>query len=477
MKKDCKKKEVHAATGHKGVSFMVNRDKPSKSNGGGVIHFKLDSGASDHLVNVTTFFDSLERLPCPVVINVAKDGEDLIAKEEGVINGYSNHAVPLNVQKVLYVADLRDNLLSVKKLAAAGVEVLFLKSKAVLKKDGVTIATAPMKGNLYELDIKVSHSTANVCQVEQNQLWHRRLGHLGQGGMAKIVQKKLATGVDFKPGQNRFCDACAQGKQCREPFDGTRQRATRPLERIHSDVCGPIDPPAWDGSRYFVSFIDDKTHFAMMKRKSEVFEKFQEYEALVSAQFGMKISKLTVDQGREYGSTAQKGFYKRKGIQVEPTVAYTPQQNGVAERFNRTLVEKVRTMLIDSSMPKSMWCEAAVTAVYLINRSPSAALSEGATPAECWIGSKPDLSKLRVFGCKAYAWVPAQLRKKLDAKSEEVVMIGYAPNGYRLWNRRTRKVVIARDVRFDETCFPYASEKKDEKPLELVTIVRARGGR
>lgn len=187
----------------------------------------------------------------------------------------------------------------------------------VLKKDGNTIATAPMKGNLYELDIKVSCSTANVCQVEWNELWHRRLRHLGQGGMAKIVQKKMMTGVDVKAGQSRFCDVCAQDKQCRDPFDGTRQRAKRPLERVHSDVCGLIDPPIWDGSRYFVLFIDDKTHFAMiylMKWKSEVFERIQEYEALVTAHFGLKISKLTVNQGREYGSTAQKGFYKKKDI-------------------------------------------------------------------------------------------------------------------------------------------------------------------
>lgn len=101
-----------------------------------------------------------------------------------------------------------------------------------------------------------------------------------------------------------------------------------------------------------------------MKKKSEVFGLFQEFEAMVTAQFEKRISKLTVDQGREYGSKEQKAFYKRKGIQMQPTVAYSPQQNGVAERFNRTLVEKVRTMLIDSNMPKYMWCEAVLAGTY-----------------------------------------------------------------------------------------------------------------
>ncbi|KXJ84187.1 hypothetical protein RP20_CCG013280 [Aedes albopictus] len=179
--------------------------------------------------------------------------------------------------------------------------------------------------------------------------------------MKSIVSNNLADGVDFKADKLEFCDACVKGKQCREPFNGTRPVSSRPLERIHSDVCGPIEPTAWDGSKYFVSFIDDHTHFAMlflMKRKSEVFARFREYEALVTAKFNLKISKLTIDQGREYLSNIQKQFYSQKGIQIEPTVAYTPQQNGVAERFNRTIVEKVRTMLIDSHVPKALWPEA-----------------------------------------------------------------------------------------------------------------------
>lgn len=186
-----------------------------------------------------------------------------------------------------------------------------------------------------------------------------------------------------------------------------------------------------------------------MKKKSEVFGLFQEFEAMVTAQFEKRISKLTVDQGREYGSKEQKAFYKRKGIQIQPTVAYSPQQNGVAERFNRTLVEKVRTMLIDSNMPKYMWCEAVLAGTYILNRCPTASLSDNRTPAEYWTGVKPDLSKLRIFGCKAFAWVPGQLRKKLDNKSREAVMVGYAPNGYRLWDRSSRKIFIARDIKFD----------------------------
>lgn len=207
-----------------------------------------------------------------------------------------------------------------------------------------------------------------------------------------------------------------------------------------------------------VSFIDDYSNFAVvypLRKKSEVFEKFQEYSAMATAACGTKISKLTVDQGREYFSNHQKKYYKSMGIQVEPTVAYSPQQNGVAERYNRTLTEKVRTMLIGSNAPKSLWSEAALAAVYIINRCPTSAISRNTTPAEIWYGSKPSLEKIRVFGCLAFAWVPNQQRKKLDAKSRSLFMVGYAPNGYRLWDKDSKQIIIARDVKFNEQCFPW----------------------
>ena len=126
-----------------------------------------------------------------------------------------------------------------------------------------------------------------------------------------------------------------------------------------------------------ILFIDNFTHFVVVypiSRKSEVFERFKECEAIATALFERKISQITVDQGREYCSSEQLTYYKQRGIQLQCTVVYSPHQNGVAERFNRTFVGKVRTMLIDSNMPKRMWSEAVFTATYLINRSPTSAL-------------------------------------------------------------------------------------------------------
>ena len=292
------------------------------------------------------------------------------------------------------------------------------------------------------------------------------------------MRQDLTTEINVSPEAFGFCDVCVESKHCRDPFSGSRERAKKPLERINSDVCGPMEPVGWNGSKYFVSFIDDFTHFAVIyniKKKWDVFKALKEYEAMASVQLGASICKITVDQGTEYCSKNQEQWYKHKGIQLQNTMSYSPQQNGVAERFNRTVIEKVRAMLIQSGMAKRMWCEAALTSVYLINRSPSKSLEGPVTPSEMWYGVKPNLEKLRVFGCKAYALIPNKNRKKLDPKSRKAVMLGYVPNGYRLWDVEQRKIIYSRDVKFDENCFPFKTEFKNKEECETKLIIKTSG--
>ena len=145
-------------------------------------------------------------------------------------------------------------------------------------------------------------------------------------------------------------------------------------------------------------------------------------------------------------------YLTKEGIKHELTIPHTPQQNGVAERLNRTLVEGVRTMLADSNLPHRFWAEALSTMVYLRNRCPTKALN-GVTPHEAWSGCKPDVSHLRVFGCRAYAHVPKMERQKLEPKTRKCVMLGYGTQqkGYRLYDLQWSRVIHSRDVVFDET--------------------------
>ncbi|KYQ55699.1 Copia protein [Trachymyrmex zeteki] len=145
--------------------------------------------------------------------------------------------------------------------------------------------------------------------------------------------------------------------------------------------------------------------------------------------------------------------FRTKGIQVEYTIRYTPQQNGVAERMNRTIIEKARYMILHSKLNKNFWSEAVLSAVYIINRSPTAAL-KNLVPAELWFGKKPDVRKLKVFGCVAHLHIPKELNpRKFDSRSTKCIMISYTNNGYRLWSLEDQRIISGRDVIFDETKF------------------------
>lgn len=251
------------------------------------------------------------------------------------------------------------------------------------------------------------------------------------------------------------CEPCIAGKQTRKSFSvGEGRRSSRVLERVHTDVCGPVSPVGLNGAKYFVTFVDDWSHFTMvyiMESKNQVLEYFRQYEALVTAKFGVKISKLRCDNGGEYRSKDFERFCKKKGILVEWTVPYTPEQNGVSERMNRTLVEKTRAMLEDCGIDKRFWGQAVQTAAYLANRSPTSAVDVKKTPYELWESKKPDVSKLRAFGSKVFVHLLKEHRKKLDAKSWKGIFVGYSPNGYRVWDPVHKRIVTARDIDFVET--------------------------
>lgn len=202
--------------------------------------------------------------------------------------------------------------------------------------------------------------------------------------------------------------------------------------------------------KVFVYFLENKTGVRA------IFESLQSRSSrIVADNTGKTIKILRTDNGGEYVNKDLQNYLKRCGIRFQTTCPHTPQQNGMAERMNRTIVEKSRCMLFGSNLDKSFWAEAVATAVYVTNRSPSRGL-EGKTPEEIWSGQLPNLSHLRTFGCKACAMsmchVPKKNRQKLDAKSEEYIFVGYCDEtkGYRLLHPITKRLVKGRDVVFLE---------------------------
>ena len=216
------------------------------------------------------------------------------------------------------------------------------------------------------------------------------------------------------------------------------------------DVCGPMQVPSLGGSVYLATFLDDYTKLSTvrpLRSKSDVASTVMAVIELLENQSGKKLLVVRTDNGTEYVNKALSEYFARKGVIHQTTVRYTPEQNGAAERLNRTLMEKVRAMLEDSGLPKELWAEAAMTASYLRNCSPVTGRAK--TPWELFFQKKPDVSNMRVFGARAYVLVPKELRRKLDSHSESGRFVGYdtSSKGYRIYLDDGR-IIVACDVIF-----------------------------
>jgi len=355
---------------------------------------------------------------------------------------------------MLFVPNLRKNLLSASAITNSGLSIKLNHDEALVYGKNGLLFKRFKRGKLYEVEFKLitKLNAYSICNNEQNMLWHRRFGHLGSESMFKL--EKMVNGLKLDDNRNflRSCVGCIQGKQTRRPFQGKHTQASKALALVHSDICGPISPESWNGKRYFVTFMDDFTHFLHvypLSKKSDVFNTFKQYYALVTAKYGSSLQVLRCDNGGEYSSNQFKQFCSEKGVKLQYTIPYTPEQNGHSERMNRTITERARSMLADSSLPKSLWNEAVLMAAYLINRSPTSVMKD-VTPAELWFDEKPNVSNLRIFGAVAHVHCHKQFRNKMDSKSKRCYMVGYADRAYRLWDPICKKVIWARDIIFDE---------------------------
>ena len=212
------------------------------------------------------------------------------------------------------------------------------------------IAQGLKSSTLYVLH--VSNFSKNViCIAKQPSvsLWHRRLGHMSKAGMQVLSCFGFIPGLNFS--DFSICEHCLYGKQTANSHSVVSQKRCEPLELVHSDVCGPMPTVSLRGAHYFVTFIDDFSHKVWaypLKRKDEVLSVFKKFVTLVETETGKKVKCLRSDNGGEYISKSFVDFCDTKGIKRELTAPYTPPQNGVAERMNRIIQERVRSMLSES---------------------------------------------------------------------------------------------------------------------------------
>jgi len=239
--------------------------------------------------------------------------------------------------------------------------------------------------------------------VSDAKLWHARFGHLNFASLLRLQKSQMVSSLPhLEAPPKHVCEGCILGKMQRASFpkDGS-VRAECKLQLIHSDVCGPMQTPSFGNYLYFVTFIDDYSRHAWvypLKAKSEVFFYFKQFVAMAENASTCKVGTLRSDRGGEYMSKEFNAFLAERGIKHQCTVPYTPQQNGVAERKNRSLMEMAHCMVKSQVLPHAFWLEAVMCATYVLNRCPTKAL-QNITPYEFWHGRKPSVAHLCVFGC------------------------------------------------------------------------------
>ena len=203
------------------------------------------------------------------------------------------------------------------------------------------VAKATKVGSLYQLDHKPNNERASVAnQTETKEdVWHKRYGHLGISSLQKLANENLVDGFDFSLSQDlTFCEACPQGKQHRNKFTSSSNRAHKLLDLVHSDLCGKMNEKSLGGAEYFLTFIDDKTRYVWvycLQHKNQVFEKFCEWKVMVERSTSQTLKAIRTDNGGEFTSTKFETYLKAEGVKHELTVPKNPEQNGVAERYEQ----------------------------------------------------------------------------------------------------------------------------------------------
>ena len=425
-----------------GFAFMVNDQTLTSSN---KLCFILDSGSSDHIINRDDLFEkSFELQPC-IKIGTAKTGVYLTAKKKGNVSVISDVGVQGTLEDVLYCPDSPHNLLSVRRLQKKRMRIVFDEHGGIeVIKDGkCVIRGKPLNNDLLIINFKIPKKKLNgkrsaftVSNFNNYKLWHQRFGHISKSKFLKLQHAEMVNNITeiskILPDDD-LCEPCINGKQTRLPFNKikNKEHVTRPLFIIHSDVCGPINPLTMNNKKYYVVFIDQYTHYSvtyLMSERTELFTCFKDFVEKSEAHFNLKIVHLYSDNGGEYISNDMKNYCSQKGISYHLTVPHTPQLNGVSERMIRTITEKARAMVDCAKLQKEFWGEAVLTATYLINITPTKALTVNKTPFEMWHKKKPDIKYLRVFGSTVYTHNKVR-KTKFDEKSWKAILVGFAPNG------------------------------------------------
>ncbi|GJZ73442.1 putative ribonuclease H-like domain-containing protein, partial [Tanacetum coccineum] len=401
-----------------------------------------------------------------------KGGKVTFGGGEGRITGKGTIRTPkLDFENVYYVKELQQfNLFSVSQICDKKNRVLFtdtdclvLSNDFKLPDESMVLLRVPRKHNLYTFNLNNLAPKENLaCLVakassDEAVKWHRRMAHVNYKNMNKLVQDNLVRGLPPKLFKNdHTCVACCKGKQHKATYKAITavSSISEPLQLLHMDLFGPTSIRSIDHKFYCLVITDDYSRFCwvfFLETKDETYSILKDFISLVENQLNKKVKAIRCDNGTEFKNAKLIELCGEKGIKRDYSNARTPQQNGVAERKNRTLIEAARTMLADSKLPTMFWTEAVSTACYVLNRV-LITNPHNKTPYALLTGKTPSISHFKPFGCHVTILNTSDHLGKFDGKADEGYLVGYSASNraYRVYNMANKRVEETMNLRFLE---------------------------
>ena len=426
------------------------------------IDIHIDSGAS---TNMFGQFDSAFNVSdiSPRTVNTANGRAT--ATKMGTLLCRTPQGADFTISDVLHLPGFTCNLLSVSWLVKHGYKVDFDKNQVTISRDGAVLGVASLCGGVYVLRCKISRPLVAAAAVDADD--HARHGH------AACI-----------PPPVQPCPTCVEANHVRSPLPARNSvTASAPLQLVHVDVAGPLraeNKPG--GERYFMAIVDDHSRYCvpfLMKHKSEAITHYMHFNRVVTTKFRRGIAACRSDNESIFTSRAFEAHLRNNGTVHQLTQPHHPQQNGVVERMNRTLMSTTRALLHHSGVPHRHWGEALMTAAYLRNRVPSRSIG-GKTPLSLWdseLSASPNPLPLRVFGCECWALDTTPNKGKLEARAWHCVFLGYnwLRKSYRVLRLDNNEIISSRDVRFNERVFPFRDRGRTSQLLrDPIDMAQAR---
>lgn len=362
----------------------------------------------------------------------------------------------LTLHSVLFVKELKCNLISVSQLIDEMNCVVLFSKKCCLMQDltqMMPIGMGERRDGVYFLQgVESVGRVKKVGAKESLELWHKRLGHASEKRIRQLPVVGSSDGVDFS-----VCDICFRAKQCRTEFSLSINKSKEVFELVHVDLWGPYRTQSLCGSYYFLTIVDDFSRGVwvfLLADKTQVQQTLKDFIALATRQFDRHVKTIRSDNGTEFTSMTK--FFSSQGIVHQTSCVGTPQQNGRVERKHRHLLNIARALMFKGKLSTEFWGECVLAAAHLINRTPTE-IHKGKTPYEVIFGTAPNYDELKVVGCLAYAHNQKRGGDKFASRSRKCVFVGYpyAKKGWTLYDLDTQDIFVSRDVTFVEDVFPF----------------------